>query len=195
MNALESAADHPLRPQAYRRLAKAPWSWYFESFDPGVTRIPVEGRYPFLDVRLVSYLLAIPPIPWFIDKQLLRVAMRVVLPDPVRLRPKAALAGDPLRAQLREANVQWLDRFDATPELARFVDRTAVPQLAGGCDGHDPWLHVRPLCLNYWLRRVRPFTRHDKESHDDYQAGELQGRWTGQETVREPAAGGLRRHP
>jgi asparagine synthase (glutamine-hydrolysing) len=182
VHAVESARDHSLRSQAYRRLAKAPWSWYFESLDPGVTRIPVEGRYPFLDVRLVSYLLAIPPFPWFIDKQLLRLAMRGVLPDPIRLRRKTALAGDPLRATLRKPGVEWVDRFEPAPELARFVVRTAIPQLAGGCDGHDPWLHMRPLCLNYWLRRVRPVAHLGEESHDD-QVAESRGRWICQETV------------
>jgi asparagine synthase (glutamine-hydrolysing) len=164
MHVLEPAGSHPSRREAYGRLATAPWSWYFESSDPGVTRIPVEGRYPFLDVRLVRYLLAIPPLPWCIDKQLLRVAMRGVLPNPVRLRPKVPLGADPLHAKLRDAGVRWLDAFEPTPELARFVDRTAVPRLTGACEGHDPWLHVRPLCLNYWLRRVRSVTRLDEES-------------------------------
>jgi asparagine synthase (glutamine-hydrolysing) len=187
VNAVEPVGDHPLRPAAYGRLALAPWSWYFESFDPGVTRIPVEGRYPFLDVRLVSYLLAIPPIPWCIDKYLLRRAMHGVLPNSIRLRPKAALRGDPLRAQLRRADVEWLDRFDPTPELARWVERTAVPPLAGGRDGLDSWLNVRPLCLNYWLRR-------DQEIFHGSQVDKFQGRWTCQETVRAPTTGGLRRH-
>ena len=195
VNTFELPGKHPLRPKAYRKLAMAPWSWYFESMDPGLTRIPVENRFPFLDVRLVSYLLAIPPLPWFIDKQLLRVAMRGALPDPIRLRPKVALASDPLRAQLRAAGVEWMDRFDPTPELARFVVRTAIPQLAGGCDSDDPWLHVRPLCLNYWLRRIAAATRLDDEESHDHQVTEFQRRWTGQETVRAPATGGLRRHP
>jgi asparagine synthase (glutamine-hydrolysing) len=120
----EPPADHPLRPEAHRRLATAPWSWYFESFDPGVMRVPVEGRYPFLDLRLVNYLLAIPPLPWCIDKEILRETMRGTLPDAIRLRRKAPLAGDPLHAHL------------------------------GGREGKNIWRDVRPLCLNHWLRRV-----------------------------------------
>jgi asparagine synthase (glutamine-hydrolysing) len=153
-----SAGDHSLRPEAYRRLAMAFWPSYFESSDPGVTGVPVEARYPFLDVRLVRYLLAIPPIPWCVNKQLLRVAMRGTLPDPIRLRRKAPLAGDQLRAHLRQPGTQWLDRFDPTPKLAEYVDRAAVPQLGGGSDGTDPWLNLRPLCLDYWLRRVHAVT-------------------------------------
>jgi asparagine synthase (glutamine-hydrolysing) len=184
----ELRGDHPLRPEACQRLAPAPWSWYFESSDPGVTRIPAEGRYPFLDVRLVSYLLAIPPIPWCIDKQVLRIAMCDVLPDSIRLRAKAPLAVDPLMAHLRqEADGGCLDRFDPVADLDRWVERAAVPPLAGGRDAHESWLNVRPLCLNHWLRR------NEGISHG-HNAGEFRERRTCQETVCEPAAGGLRRH-
>ena len=63
-NAPETVADAPLRAEAHGRLETGPWSWYFEFSDPGVTRIPVETRYPFLDVRLVGSVLAMPPLPW-----------------------------------------------------------------------------------------------------------------------------------
>jgi asparagine synthase (glutamine-hydrolysing) len=149
----ESKAPHALRPAAYGRLAPAIWSWYCDASDPGVTGIPIEARYPFLDVRLVSYLLAIPPLPWCIDKLILREAMRGVLPEPIRLRPKTPLAGDPLCANLRESGAASLDGFDAGPDLARFVNRHAIPPLASV---DDPWLHLRPLCLDVWLKRLRP---------------------------------------
>jgi asparagine synthase (glutamine-hydrolysing) len=150
-NTLAPLAVHPLRPEAHGRLAIAPWSWYFESFDPGVTRIPVEGRYPFLDLRLVNYLLAIPPLPWCIDKLLLRLATRGALPDPIRLRRKTPLAGDPLRAQIQKTGAQWLDGFDLSRRLSQYVDRVAFRHAAEGWDSDDLWLYVRPLCLDYWL--------------------------------------------
>ena len=149
------AQEHPLRPEAYRRLGPASWSWYFEWGDPGATRIPVECRYPFMDVRLVEYLLAIPPLPWFIDKLLLREAMRGILPDRVRLRPKAPLAGDPLVAHLRRRGVTWQHDFQPAPELLQWVDTTAIPTLPGSSGGSDPWRDLRPICLNYWLMNVR----------------------------------------
>jgi len=180
-----STADHALRPEAYWRLATGPWASYCESCDPGVTRNPVECRYPFLDVRLVCDLLAIPPFPWYVDKHLLRVAIRGALPDPVRLRPKAPLAGDPLGVWLRKAGIHWKDRFDPTPDLAPYVDSTTIPKLAGERDGHEPWLNVRPLCLNEWLRRVHSVTRIEEEIPDEDHNDEREGRWSGQEVVRE----------
>jgi asparagine synthase (glutamine-hydrolysing) len=113
--------------------------------------VPVEIRYPFLDVRLVSCVLAMPPLPWAVDKHLLRTAMRGILPDAVRLRPKAPLGGDPLCAHLGKPEARRLDRFEPTKELSRSVDRSLVPPLSGS---DDPWLNIRPLCLNYWLDRT-----------------------------------------
>jgi len=123
--------QHPMRADAHRRLTTAIWPWYFESSDPGVTGVPVEASFPFLDVRLVTYALAIPPMPWFIDKHLLREAMRGQLPDEVRLRPKVPLAGDPLRAHIVKAG--------------------------GSDDSPEVWQKIRPACLNYWLSRVRGY--------------------------------------
>jgi asparagine synthase (glutamine-hydrolysing) len=113
-------------------------------------------------LRIVSYLLAIPPLPWCIDKHILRRAMRGILPNAIRVRAKAPLAGDPLRAKLLESGGQRLDQFDASPDLARFVNRSIIPSLAGGRDSDNPWLHIRPLCLDFWLRKVRPAGHHQE---------------------------------
>jgi len=53
-----------------------------------VTRVPVEVQRPYFDLRLVRFLLRLPPVPWCADKELLRVAMQGVLPEQVRCRPK-----------------------------------------------------------------------------------------------------------
>jgi asparagine synthase (glutamine-hydrolysing) len=149
----EMHSGHARRPEAHRRLASAPWSWYFESSDPGATRVPVEVRYPFLDLRLVNYLLAIPPMPWCVDKYLLRLAMREALPNPVRLRRKAALGGDPLAVHLRRSAPSWV-RQARSQQLDAYVNDTALPISTEGYRGQDPWLDVRPFCLGYWLQHA-----------------------------------------
>jgi asparagine synthase (glutamine-hydrolysing) len=146
-----------LRPDAYRRLSSPLWPSYLESADPGVTRVPLEHRWPFLDLRLVSYVLAIPPLPWCVDKRLLRLAMRGSLPEVVLRRPKSPLTSDPLRAHLQARDYSWLDRFEATPQLARFVNRRAIPRVATIANAENTWLDLRPFCLNYWLSRVNDY--------------------------------------
>ena len=176
-----AGAAHPLRPEALRKLTMPFWPSYFESWDAGARRVPVEARYPFFDVRLVEFLLAIPPVPWCVDKLILRESMRARLPEAIRVRRKTPLAGDPLIAHL-ERSPRTLDAFDAGPALAGFVDRSAIPPFAG-LDSNRAWLNVRPLCLDYWLKREGHHEvtgLHEPQGQDD------------EDGVRRPAARRLR---
>jgi asparagine synthase (glutamine-hydrolysing) len=143
---------HSQHPQAYEELADPYWQIRFETYDPGLSRAPVEIRHPFFDVRLVNYLLALPPMPWCVDKELLRAAMRGRLPETVRRRPKARLGGSPDLEHCRAGWGQRLDQFDPDPELTRFVARDAIPSVAGDDDTLRQWVNLRPLSLNYWFR-------------------------------------------
>lgn len=143
---------HPTRPKGYQSLIKPFWPYIFDCYDPGMTLVPIEVRHPFFDLRLANYLLAIPPIPWCVDKDLLRRATHGILPEPVRRRPKAPLAGDPVRELLRDRDARWVDDFDPTPELGKYVERDAVPKVFGEEDPNKAWMNLRPLSLNYWLQ-------------------------------------------
>jgi asparagine synthase (glutamine-hydrolysing) len=142
---------HPIRPAAYALLASTEWAATFESYDAGVTGVPVEVRHPFFDLRLVEYLLAIPSLPWCFDKTILRLAMRGRLPEAVRRRPKSVASGDAVVAALRRPAAQWVDRFEALPALGAYVRRDRVPAVHGGRDAETVWTDLRPLCLNHWL--------------------------------------------
>ena len=143
---------HPTRPEAYNHLAAIYWANSFEQADPGWTLIPVEYRYPFFDIRLVNYLLAIPPIPWFAHKEILRRAMEGNLPETVRLRPKTALAGDPFIEVINQSDSNWIDQFAPMHRLNKYVNRSAIPQIAQEKDIYKLWLNTRPVSLNYWLK-------------------------------------------
>jgi asparagine synthase (glutamine-hydrolysing) len=146
-----SAPVHPVRPAAYELLVSEDWASTFESYDAGVTGVPVDVRHPFFDVRLVEYLLAIPPMPWCFDKTILRLAMRGRLPDAVRLRAKAVAAGDAVTAALRRPATRWVDGFEPVAALHAYVSRSQVPLVHGEQDPGRAWAGLRPLCLNYWL--------------------------------------------
>jgi asparagine synthase (glutamine-hydrolysing) len=147
---------HPTRPEAYELLESPLWPHLFRYQDPGVTQIPLEGRHPFFDLRLVRFLLSVPPAQWYNDKGLLRIGMRGRLPEALLRRPKTPLAGSPLGARFAAEGAAWLDGRTLGPEVAPFVDAERVPRATGGrMDGPaDPlWLHLRPLALSLWLRR------------------------------------------
>ena len=140
--------------EAHRVLTSPLLTDILESYDPGVTGVPVEARHPLLDLRVVEYLLSLPVSPWCIDKQLLRMAMRDRLPEPVRLRPKAPLACDPVIELLQRADARWVDAFEANPALGRYVDRAVIPSLVCSRDPERIWTDLRPLCLNLWLQHL-----------------------------------------
>lgn len=140
------------RRPAQEAMADPFWPDTFEGYDPGVTHVPVEVRHPFFELRLVSFLLALPALPWCSDKELLRRAARGVLPEAVRLRRKSPLLADPLIALLQRPESAWVDSFEATPELGRYVERKNIPRVFGEKDAWAAWIHLRPRSLNFWLQ-------------------------------------------
>jgi asparagine synthase (glutamine-hydrolysing) len=127
----------------------------FEHENPGVTRRPVEVRYPFLDLRIVEYLLALPPFPWFFEKALLREAMVGCLPEGVRRRPKTPLAGDPLAEWLKRSQPNRMSEAPWSEEASRYITRSAIAPLNGSSESEELQAAVRPICLNFWLQSVR----------------------------------------
>ena len=141
-----------VRPEAHEVTFAPSWPSLFEAHDTGLTRVPVEVRHPFFDLRLMNFLLALPRLPWCCDKQLLREAARDVLPDAVRVRRKSPLPSDPLLKLLECPEASWVDRFQPVPELETYVIRNRIPAVHGKKGPWTAWVHLRPLSLNYWLR-------------------------------------------
>jgi asparagine synthase (glutamine-hydrolysing) len=127
----------------------------FEQENAGATGHAIETRYPFLDLRVVNYLLALPPFPWFFGKLLLREAMAGRLPERVRVRPKTPLQGDPLSEQLKRAGAERLKSLSWSTELDSYIDRTALVQPHGKMSSEQARLTSRPYSLNNWLQSTR----------------------------------------
>ena len=156
---------HPRNPPAYNSLGPAFWGSVFESYNIFQKPLPFEVRHPLFDLRMVAFLLSIPPIPWCWDKMLIRESMRGVLPESIRTRRKSPLAGDPVTALLKRSESQWVDSFEATPELSAFVVRNRIPSVVDA-RVEQAWLNLRPLSLNFWLRALKVA---------DYKYGSTQG--------------------
>lgn len=147
--------QHALRPYAYKTFEFIrSLSNFFDQYDPGLTHELVEYRHPLLDLRVLNYCLSLPPTPWCIKKQILRIAMQGQLPEAVRLRPKTALAGNPCLAVLRRGNSQWVNSFSPSPVLSRFVDSAMIPELSPDTTVDSAWSNLRPLSLEFWLRSL-----------------------------------------
>ena len=151
----ESWRAHPIHPRGHGSMSLPHWTHQFELEDPGASGCAVETRYPFLDLRVVNFLLAIPPFPWFYRKTLLREAMTQRLPDLVRTRPKTSLQGDPVSARIKQTGVDHLKEMRWCPDLERYVDRNAmIPPLAK-MNQEQAIVSLRPYSLNIWLQSMR----------------------------------------
>lgn len=151
------------RPAAMRALKSNIWTGLFEGYDPVATRLSLEVRHPFIDLRLVEYLLAIPAVPWCVDKHILRCAMKNKLPAAVLHRHKTGLAGDPALQLVRRASVRWLDSFEVSPQLRAFVNLDRRRPVVEEETADGLWASLRVFALNYWLMNSRPSVRRKSE--------------------------------
>ncbi|HJU93461.1 MAG TPA: asparagine synthase-related protein [Pyrinomonadaceae bacterium] len=152
------------RPSAIQALNSKVWAPLFEGYDPGATKLSLEVRHPFVDVRLVEYLLALPATPWCVNKHILRVAMRDLLPADVLNRRKTPLAGDPALQLTRNGSVRWLDCFEVNPQLRVFVDLKKRRSIADELTPDGLWASLRVFALNYWLTNSQPIDRRATEN-------------------------------
>jgi asparagine synthase (glutamine-hydrolysing) len=139
---------HPIRPRGYASFDQPLWQAMLESFDVAQTGSPLEVRHPFLDLRILRFLLAIPALPWCRSKYVMRRTMRGVLPELVLRREKAPLVRDAWQERVME---RGLPSLDPTCTLDRYIDtkrlmRTQVRAPASF------WIDFRTRSLNYWLR-------------------------------------------
>jgi asparagine synthase (glutamine-hydrolysing) len=143
------------RPEAVTSMMHVSWQDQFETLDPGVTRVPVEVRHPFFDLRVVNFLVGLPRLPWCCDKELLRQSGRSILPEAVRLRRKSPVRHDPIVALLQKPESAWVDRFEPVSGLQRYVCRHRIPSVWGERSSGTAWVNLKPLSLNFWLRNSR----------------------------------------
>jgi len=154
----KSWMTHPIHPRGHASLFLPQWTRMFEQENAGVTNFPVEICYPFLDLRVVNFLLALPPFPWFFEKMLLRAAMAGRIPERVRMRPKTPLQGDPVSEKFRRTGADQLKQVGWSPDADRYIQRSALSPPHAKMNPEQIGSNLRPYCLNNWLqfaRRVR----------------------------------------
>jgi asparagine synthase (glutamine-hydrolysing) len=146
-----------VRPEAYELLSDPKWACIFEGYDSAAPGVPLDVRHPFFDLRLLRYLLSLPALPWCSDKEILRVAMRGLLPETIRLRPKTPMVHDPYTARRGDLAKVLGNGFVPVPELARFVLWARLPDVSRPTDLSALFRALRPLGLNFWLKSQSRF--------------------------------------
>ena len=140
------ASPHPGKPAAYASFGDVLWQSLFEGCDFYGAASHTDIRHPYLDLRVLQYLLALPVMPWCRDKAVVRQAMARELPNQILRRRKTPVAGSPDFERVKSSG---LPRPVVAPELRKYVDPdkiTLVPRTP-----MELRRALRPLGLNYWL--------------------------------------------
>ncbi|MFO1086729.1 MAG: asparagine synthase-related protein [Reyranellaceae bacterium] len=140
-------AVHPWHPKAVASFNDAIWPSLLEEFDYDSALSPVVWRHPYLDLRVLEFLLSVPPVPWARRKLLLRRAMRDRLPRAVLERRKAPLAQSPLVEPLRRHGLPGLSPGGP---ITRYVDVRRVPA-AAVCPASQLNRLLAVHALDHWL--------------------------------------------
>jgi asparagine synthase (glutamine-hydrolysing) len=146
--------QHPLHPDAYRALHGGYWASVHETEDAGCTGVLLETRAPLLDLRILRFLLRVPPVPWCINKELCRRAMKGSLPDQVLVRPKAPLSEDPLELCWRRDG--WRPDPEKNPPkmIHEFVEWNSWLATFELAKGYFKYEYLYPLSFSLWLKAI-----------------------------------------
>jgi len=147
-------AAHPLHPIGYDGLSSETCSSINETEDAAWTGVPVDSRAPFFDLRMLRFLLRVPPVPWCMEKELLREAMRGMLPEEIRSRPKTSLPAEPIGLFVGSNRWSPLPLPEPPPELRTYVDWKLLGATLRTETGSKLWAGLRPISLGHWLKSI-----------------------------------------
>jgi asparagine synthase (glutamine-hydrolysing) len=142
-----STSAHPVRPLGYAGFSAVRWLPLFEDCDINGALSHSEIRHPFLDLRLLQFMLALPAMPWCRNKLIIRRSMRAALPDEVLRRKKATLQVSP---DFQRVLTSGFPRLVPSPDLLRYANPAKIPRAPG--TALELRSALRPLGLNYWLQ-------------------------------------------
>ncbi len=142
---------HPWHPRAIASFNDPIWSALFGDFDVEETLAPLVWRHPFLDLRVLEFMLSVPPVPWAREKLLLRQAMRGRLPDQVLERRKSPLSASTLAQPIR---THGLPALSGSGRLDGYID---VGVLSAGLPVEGDLDRIVAVhALDHWLAERAP---------------------------------------
>jgi asparagine synthase (glutamine-hydrolysing) len=137
-------------PRGYIAISSWLLAHALSDYDGTATRIGVEYRFPFLDLRLINTAWSMPTIPFRYYKYLLREPLQRNLPRQVLMRPKQPLAGDPLRCDFEALAHTWDTTYRASAGLSRYCSRPPNSGIDGGKE--EAYTNLRFYELACWMR-------------------------------------------
>ena len=137
--------DPSWRPVAMTNLRGPLWPGFLEALDAQHVD-GIDWRHPYLDLRVLEFMLHTPPIPWARRKRLIRRAMIGRLPPSILARDKTPLHHD-LSTELLRRDMPPMPRKGAKVEAFVAIEKLPVrPESAEDCNAL-----LRVAILDHWL--------------------------------------------
>ncbi|MBS0221224.1 MAG: hypothetical protein JSR91_10820 [Proteobacteria bacterium] len=116
--------SHGWHPRAVGSFTNPIWQDFFAERDLDESFAGLVWRHPFFDLRVLEFMLAVPPVPWARNKLLMRQSMQGWLPGQILDRPKTPLAASPIEAPIRRVGLGVLEVPDL---LGKYVSTENIP--------------------------------------------------------------------
>ncbi|MGE5148477.1 MAG: asparagine synthase-related protein [Rhodospirillaceae bacterium] len=136
--------DHPWRPRAIGSFGTPAWQALLGGLEADRAH-GLDWRHPYLDLRVLQFLLSVPPVPWARRKLVMREAMRGRLPAEVLERRKTPLAANALHQALSGVD---LPPLAASAALEPWLDPEQLPRRPHAADLESL---IAAHALDQWL--------------------------------------------
>ena len=136
--------DHPWHPRALGSFGTPAWQSLLANLEADRAH-GLDWRHPYLDLRVLQFLLSVPPVPWARRKLVLREAMRGRLPAEVLARRKTPLAANTLHRAVSGVD---LPPLAASAALEPWLDPARLPRRPQAADLE---LLIAVHALDHWL--------------------------------------------
>ncbi|MEN8147744.1 MAG: asparagine synthase-related protein [Campylobacterota bacterium] len=109
-----------------------------------------EKRDPFLDLRMVEFILALPALPWLFNKHILRQSMKDRLPNEVLYRPKTPLGALDF-ALIKQSENKWLSDWKMRDKTLLYINNSEITEEIFNSK-INVYLNSRPFILDNWIK-------------------------------------------
>lgn len=141
-------SEHPIQPVISRLIYHPDWQQTFEPYQPWPFT-SADPIMPFLNIKLLEFALALPPVKLLDNKYIMRKALDKELPAEITQRKKEPL-GSLMNSLATHPDAGWVFKWHPQSEvLSEYVDLDQLLPL----NPQDAVFHVqlRALFLDHWL--------------------------------------------
>lgn len=149
-NSMKSTQSLHTRYELYKEIASLEVAeWNSDDLLMESTFTLSEKRDPFLDIRMIEFILSLPALPWLFNKHILRASMEGLLPSELIYRPKTPLGYLDHALAIKEES-KWLKSWEPTPFSSTYLNNKSL--ISKNLNENQSFLITLPITLDNWFQ-------------------------------------------